>query len=271
MLVYSNFGEWAIPQAIAEDFDGIRCDNSNGQAEPALANWFIDQPISPLFLLHDVAMMVPLLDALLPVQDRLLLPAIEIFNELEGGRVTPEIYVKSITQVYDDARSRGFTGRIITGGLANLSLDSLNFYARVLPLMPAETGPMGLTVGFHDYPYGVQSGGRKAWPGTESSDAALQDLLTLTNGRDLANTEFGWHTYPEEQERFIWKHQVQLTDEDVYRFLIQDLQRYEAYGIVLAAIYQWRDGGEGYLGRFGLHTADGVPKRQLDAVKDWRA
>lgn len=270
MLIYSNFGEWAIPQAIGEGFDGIRCDDSNGRSEPDLVPLFVDQQIRPLFLLHDVAKMAPLLDALLPVQDRLLEPSIEIFNELEGGRVTPDIYVNSITQVYHDARSRGFAGRIITGGLMNLSRDSLNFYGRVLPLLPADRGPLGLTIGFHEYPYGVQAGGRKGWPGTGSPDEAIEALIGLAAGRAVANTEFGWHTYPEEAGFFIWHHRVQLTDEDVYEFLIRDLRRYEAHGLPLAAIYQWRDGDDNYLGRFGLHTAAGEPKRQLAAVRDWR-
>ena len=271
MRVFCNFGEWAIPQALTEGIEGIRCDDSNGQSEPELVPWFVDQPIRPLFLLHDVARMAPLLDALLPVQDRLRDPAIEIFNELESGRVTPDIYVKSITQVYHDARSRGFVGRLITGGLANLSQDSLDFYARTLPLLPAERGPAGLTVGFHEYPWGVQAGGRKAWPGTGSPDQAIEELFTLANGRDLANTEFGWHTFPEEAGFWLWTHSVQLSDEDVYQFLMADLRRYEALGLPLAVIFQWRDGVENnYLSRFGLHTADDTPKRQLDAVKDWR-
>lgn len=285
LLTYANFGEWAIDQAIAEGFDGIRCDDSNGRSEPELVPLFVDQPIRPLFLLHDAARMQPLLDALLLVQDRLLEPSIELYNELEGGRVTPQIYVEGISAVYHDARARGFQGRIIAGGLANLSRDSLDFYARGLPLLPADRGPEGLTIGFHEYPYGVQKGGRKPWPGTGSPDDAIRQLMTLANGRDVVNTEWGWHTHPEEEGFSIrpdgpdpdslpdvtFPRTVQLTDEEVYDFLKTDLRRYAALGLPLAVIYQWRDGvDDNYLSKFGLHTADGFPKRQLDAVKDWR-
>lgn len=271
MRTYINFGEWAIGQALSEGFEGIRCDNSNGRSEPELVPLFVDQPIRPLFLLHDAAMIHPLLDVLLPVQDRLLEPGIEIYNELEGGRVTPTIYVDGITAIYHDARARGFSGRIVAGGLANLSRESLDFYGRVLPLLPAARGAEGLTVGFHDYPYGVQAGGRKTWPGTGSPDEAIQELIRLANGRDVANTEFGWHTFPEEAGVFIWKKTVQLTDEQAYEALVTDLRRYETHGVVLAVIFQWRDGlDDNFLSRFGLHTAEGQPKRQLNAVRDWR-
>lgn len=268
MRIYSQFGEWAIPQAVREGFDGIRCE---GDPVPLVAA-FIDQPIRPLFLLHDVADAEPLLDVILPVQDRLLEPAIEVFNELEQGRVTEDIYVTGITAVYHDARSRGFTGRIIADGLANLSRDSLDFYARVLPRLPAHLGRIGVTVGFHDYPYGNQQGPRKTWPGTGSPDEAMDELVRLANGRDVANTEFGWHTAEEEDGFFIWTRKVRLTDEEVYEKLVTDLRRYDARGdIAFAVVYQWRDGtGEGFLDHFGLHAEDGTPKRQLDAVTDWR-
>jgi len=271
MLIFCNFGEWAIEQAAREGFDGIRCDESNGRTAAENVSLFVHQPMRPIFLLHDVTQSQPLLDALLPVQDHLLDPAIEIFNELEEGKVTEDIYVDGIAAVYHDARSRGFTGRIIAGGLMNLSRDSLDFYAHVLPRLPADRGLQGLTVGFHDYPYGTQQGPRKTWPGTGSPDKAIDTLVGLAKGRDIANTEVGWHTADEEDGFFVWKRTVRLTDEQAYDKLVTDLRRYDARGfIVLTVVFQWRDGGEDFRGQFGLHTADGQPKRQLDAVKDWR-
>ena len=104
MLVYANFGEWAQDQALAESFDGIRCDESNGQAPDALVATFTDRPLRPLFLAHTLSDGQIYVDH--AVQARLTDPSIELFNELEGGRVTPEIYVRDITALYEYARVR---------------------------------------------------------------------------------------------------------------------------------------------------------------------
>lgn len=261
MKVYSTFGEDRLDQAVAEWFDGIRLDY------PGLIGPFVGHKIRPLYILHDIADNQALLDAALPA-----LGAdgfdIEVFNENEQGRVTPEIWVEGVNAVYRDCDLRGFEGKIMAHWGSNLSRESLNAYAKVLPQAPAS-----LVVSFHDYPYGVQSGGRKAWPGTGSPDAALAELIDLAKGRDVVCSEFGWHTFPEEKGWWIFKRTVQLTDQDVYDYLIKDLRRYASHGVKMACIYQWRDGKQpidNFLGAFGLHTFDSVPKRQLSAVRDWR-
>jgi hypothetical protein len=261
MKVYANFGETSIQQAIAEGFDGLRV-----EGEPqALVSAFVDQPLRPLFLLHDVSHAEPLLDALLPMEGRLLEPAIEVFNELEEGRVDEVTYVDGVTQVYEDARARRFHGRIIAGGLMNLSRDSLDFYARVMPELPPD-----VVIGFHDYPYGNQQGPRRPWP----RSGGIDELKQIANGRDIVCTEFGWHTWWEEAGFWIWKRDVRLTDEEVYQKLVTDFRRYAARGdLDVVVAFQWRDGPAGstdFRDYFGLHAADGAPKRQLDAIRDWR-
>lgn len=284
MLIYTNFGMHAIDQAIAEGFDGLRVEGDHSH----VVNSFVNKTLRPLILLHDVGQLESLLNVLLPVQDQLLEPAIEIFNELEGGRVTEDIYVNSITQAYKDARSRGFRGRIITGGLANLNRDSLDFYEKVLPKMPPDIGPMGLTVGYHEYPYKSQQGQRRAWPRTGGSpEAALQELIVHANGRDIANTETGWHTWWEEIKTFSWRppfyttKKVRLTNEQVEEKYVLDFQRSARQGVKIFVAYQWQDGYDGpdsddlpddkiHLAYYGLHTDKNVPKPQLAAIHNWR-
>jgi hypothetical protein len=63
-----------------------------------------------------------------------------------------------------------------------------------------------------------------------------------------------------------------LSDEDVYTSLCAWFQMFNVQGAAFACAYQWRDGPtDDGIDRFGLHTADGTPKRQAAALKDWKA
>lgn len=228
---------------------------------------FVGRKVRPIFLLHDVARAEPLLDVALPT-----LGAggfdIEIFNEPPGmDRVNQTEYVQGINAVHHDARARGFTGRIISGALANLGRDNIAWYRACWPQLPAD-----VTLGFHRYSYKTQTDRLRPWPLFSSREDEIAKLRTIGDGRDLAVTEFGYHTAEETEGFWIFSKPTRLTDEQCRDYLTLDLRLYAANGVVYAIVYQARDGNtDDYLGRYGtLYDQNGSAKPQAMAFAFWR-
>jgi hypothetical protein len=283
MHCFVQFGENDTPEAVSLGLDGLRVETDGSWDD--LLRPLVGVPLGFIFLLHDIAKNEPLLDAMDRTGFDPSRSFVEPFNELEKGQVTERIYIDGVNAVYRDCKARGFLDRglrIISGGLANLSMGSQGFYRRVVPELEPD-----VIIGAHSYPHGTQEHREQTyWPGYDSLEDQLDSFLAICAGRPAFITEAGWHTAEETQG---WQvrpdgpdpdpfpditppRKIRLTDEQVYQYLVADLQLWASRPQILGAVvYQWRDGlTDTYIDRFGLHTSDGAPKRQLDAVRDWR-
>jgi hypothetical protein len=187
--------------------------------------------------------------------------------------VTFTQYCDGINAVYKDCRLRKFDGMIISGGLANPSSDSLAYIEAAMKKLPKD-----LVVGIHRYSYKAQTDVTRPWPPFRSRETELAEIKRIAFPRDVAITEFGYHTAEEEVGFFDAiregkrPYKTRLTDEQVRENLVYDLKLYDKAGVILAVIYQYRDGpSDSFINRFGLHTVDGAAKPQSQAIKDYKS
>jgi hypothetical protein len=190
---------------------------------------------------------------------------IEPFNEREKGFVSPEVMIEAIDILKHDCDARGFEGRLVASGDSDLRERSLQFYRAIAPKIPSDC-----IIACHDYPQGTQRLYR-AWHGTHERDIEL--FLKAIGSHDPACSEFGFHM-AEEVETSIFRpdRHYTLSEEEVYARDLEYLRRYDHYGFLFAAVYQWGGPMDGTpMGSYGVHHPDLTPKRQLAVFTDWRS
>jgi hypothetical protein len=125
--------------------------------------------------------------------------ALEIGNEPDIAHQVyaddPHVFAVAVRLCYDMARAHGFTGSVITGGIANLDERGMEYLATCVP-----TFPRGVVVGFHRYP---PAGGNAETPHApyRSREDEWQHLMGVVDGRRVACTEFGYHTSEEHRHQ----------------------------------------------------------------------
>jgi hypothetical protein len=152
------------------------------EAESVMAQLMSHTPTSttyaPILLLVETVDL-PLVQQLSVWPLRTKLWGIELGNELTGEHSSAELHA-FWQQGYDLLRRSGFTGYIVSGGIANTHGDTLE------SLKTAVGGlPMDLTIGWHAY-------------GTTEAEAG--QFLAIIGGRPQAMTEFGIDTQSQASE-----------------------------------------------------------------------
>jgi len=266
----------AIPTlAVCEELriDAVRCDVTDATNYPSLVARFLESTIQPLFMIRDVSKAAALMDAALPTP---LQWGLEVFNEPNINAISVDTYVAGVNQVFSDARSRGFQGRVYAGAIANLNVEGIDYLRRAEPRLSP-----GIAIAIHRYQPGTQTDlfGKSrravAWTPFASREAELETVRQIIGDRHLAVTEFGYHTATEEIGWF----KVRLTDDQARDNLVADFQFYEANGPELVIVYQWNDGPivsgtnepiDQFMHRFGITKEDGTVKPQADAFRLFR-
>lgn len=184
--------------------------------------------------------------------------ALEIGNEpdiaVEGYSEDPRAFAEAVRMCLEKAREMGFTGPVISGGIANLNNRGFRYLSRCLQARPAWPPP-DLVVGFHRYP---EAGRGPLAPHDrfKSRQDEWRTLQGLVGARPVACTEFGYHTADN------------LTDGDVTTAVLWDLNFYTVRHALMACIYQLNDGpGDSYLDKYGMRYLDGVWKPVAEAVR----
>lgn len=266
MLSGICFGEDRLTQAADEGVESLRVDASPKNISDLVVKFSAERRVKPLFLIHDFAHAEKVLDAALGVLDFDL----ELLNEVpEMDPITPEDYIAGVNAVARDAILRGFTGRIIAGAPGSNIGTALRWYSRTVNgSQLVEQLPATVDLAFHWYPKGTQDSRTRPWVG-DSIEDSLQQLVDLADGQQMVCSEWGYHTKPETKHLF-WT--TQLTDEQVYDYLIADFRLFDSFNVTGAYAFQWRDGpGGNDTTEYGLHEADGVtPKRSMAALRKWR-
>jgi hypothetical protein len=189
---------------------------------------------------------------------------IEVGNEPDIGNVDyktrPSDFADAIRQTHLAVRAAGFLGRVLTGGISNLSPERLNYLGQVV----TAGIPLDVVIGFHRYPHGL--GPKVAHPGFASRDAEWARLQSIAAGRPVACTEFGHHT-ARRKHLFFGLIKKRLSDETVAEHITFDLAYFRDRGCLLAAVYQLNDGPtDTPVDRYGIRRADGTPKPAAAAI-----
>lgn len=225
---------------------------------------YCEAPVIPLFILHDVALNEPLLDAALPLLGESGF-WLQVFNpDLERGRnLTLPIYIDGILAVHHDCRARGFRGPILMGGTANPDASNRSWLSSAVLSMPPD-----VWVDEHRYAYKTQDDWSRPWPRYTSRSDENRTLRTLAGGRGIVRTEIGWHTAV---EQIGLLGSTQLTDEEATANYVKDFTLYEADGLEAVFVFQLNDGpGDSWGERQGIRTFEGQWKPQAHAVHRWR-
>jgi hypothetical protein len=248
----------------------------------ALVAEFVGAPLVPLFLLaggqidtplgfrvepHEIATLgtrVVALAAELGLMDYL----IEVGNEPDLAhvdyRTRPMDFAVAVQQTRDAVRGAGFSGLVISGGICNLSRDSLRYLER----MSVAGLPDDVVVGFHRYPKGLTP--RNAQDGFSSRDQEWQELQRVADGRAVACTEVGHHTAP--RRHLLWgliPVRRRVSDADVAEHVVYDLSYFRERGCLLTAVYQLNDGPSDdlHVDRYGIRRQDGTLKPVAGAIQ----
>ena len=167
--------------------------------------------------------------------------AVEIGNEWDiGGRVSPARARELWTMAHDAIKEKCPAIITVSGGIASLSPDSLDWLRAVGPI-PTDV------VGFH--PYRTTS---------RPDDPRFLGLHDAQPGRTFWQTECGWHTAPFDRDFPLCWFKKRWTEEQVADFLVEDMRQHEAAGVEVYTVYQITDGpGEK---PFGIFAEDGRNK-----------
>jgi hypothetical protein len=194
--------------------------------------------------------------------------ALEIGNEPDiandGYGKRPQDFAAAISQTRDRVRAAGFTGSIVTGGIANLNTRGLDYLRGVL--QPHDFPfPDDVVIGFHRYP---ETGAYHETPhaGFASRDAEMDALKQITGARPVACTEFGYHTAPEKK---LFFETTRRTDDKVADSVMFDFDFFNRRQCEMAVLFQLNDGPtDTSEGRYGIRTSTGAPKIVADRIEE---
>jgi hypothetical protein len=239
-----------------------------------VAEW-VGAPVRPLFLLVGAkmghgrgtdAVPIPVASAVTLVQETLQAARdaglesfdLEIGNEPDIAvpfYQDPRAFSELLRRVRDVARVNSFTGRIITGGIANLNQRGLDYLRRV-----RHAGlPPDVVIGFHRYP-AVHTDYQKPHAGfrdrAEEWDVFAAE--TVAFGYETICTEGGCHTFES----------AESVQADALAF---DLEFYASRGVLGYAVYQLNDAPvvRAYEDAWGIRRQDGTWKPAAAVLRAW--
>lgn len=194
-------------------------------------------------------------------------PLIEVGNEPDIGHPEyasrPGDFAAAVSMTRAALRQAGYHGAVISGGISNLSRERLQY----LEAMVGAGLPSDVILGVHRYPHGLSA--EQPHPGFADRDAEWRRLMEIAGARDIAVTEIGHHTAPRGRRRLgIFGRRRRLTEDDVARDILFDLDFFRDRGCLLAAVYQINDGRtDSAIDRYGLRDARGRAKPAVEAVR----
>jgi hypothetical protein len=254
---------------------------AHGETAPieALVAEFSNRPMRAVFMLAGGKMQIPdgsnrIEPHVLAARARRVVEAaqavglaqysLEIGNEPDiahdGYASRPQDFAEAVRQVHAVVRPLRFEGDIISGGVSNLNERGLNYLQSMLStsIVPAD-----IVLGFHRYPEAGR-GALAPHTGFESREEEFEALKSLTGGRRVACTEFGYHTAEDRMGMFGHRRRSESEAAESVRW---DLDFFAQHDVLLAAIYQLNDGTRDVAEeRYGVRRLDGTLKPVADAL-----
>lgn len=152
--------------------------------------------------------------------------------------------------------------KLVVGGIMNTDRGGLHYLEECLRGVPP-----GVVVGFHTYRQHTTPD--KPSKGFRTRADEFDRLQDIAAGRELWNTEIGWHTAKE--KKHCWSRPKGLTDEEVFRRLEDEADYNAAAGARVFTTFQLNDGpGDGYESHFGIRYMDGTWKPSAQIAQSVR-
>jgi hypothetical protein len=183
-------------------------------------------------------------------------------------RQDPKLLADTFWECYQAVKSIHGEIELVTGGIANLSENGLNWLEEfMLAGVPAKA-----IVGFHRYPNGYKP--ELPQKGFLSREHEMNRLRALADGRKLLCTETGLSQgYHREAKKFplcFMNNKIWLEEEEQAEAFRIEYDFYKRRGVLGMTWYQHRDGiphGR-VLSHYGLYTATGEEKKVVcDTVR----
>lgn len=258
-------------------FVGIRQDIPNSAVAEPLLREIADAHLHPVLLIGGGKMnsspstIAMLAEYVALIAQRLGLtgrkPALEIGNEPDiapGYADHPEQFAEAVCLAHERVQAVSDRFLVVTGGISTTGRANLDYLKRAI-----EYGlPEDVVIGYHTYRTTRQP--QEPLKGFLSRDAEFAELKRIAGGREIWNTEIGWHT-AQSTIRFgpmkMCKRKIQFSDEQVADFAEREVHLNAAYGSLGLVWFQLNDGPtDNYEDRFGIRRLDGTWKPVADRL-----
>lgn len=192
---------------------------------------------------------------------------IEIGNEPniaeEPYRSNPAALTRSILTAWNvmqkDRRIKDT--RLVVGGIMNTDKGGQAYLEEVLRGLPGQ-----VIVGYHTY----RQWDKPAKPskGYRTREEEFGHLIDIAGGRELWNTEIGWHTAKE--KKHFWSKPKGLSKEEVFERLKGEARFNYNAGAKVYTVFQLNCGpGDTYEDEFGIREFDRVTLRPSSGIAQW--
>jgi len=189
--------------------------------------------------------------------------AIEVGNEPDIAHrdyaTRPQDFAVAVQQTHAAVRNEGFTGDVITGGIANLDRRGFRYLTGMMSTSIADD----VVIGFHRYPERGK-GPQAPHRGFTSREDEWSTLRGIVGSHRLACTEFGYNTAPE--KTWFGLRSRRRTDDEVAASVLWDFAFFRDHECELAILYQLNDGPDA-TDRFGIRRVDGTLKPVAERIR----
>ncbi len=257
-------------------FDGIRADVPEGGEEQIIRE-FADprHSLRPIFLVNGGKMREGAQAAgsratyvALLMYESGIQGEIEIGNEpniaQDRYRHHPEYFGISfnIARGILDKDSRLTEQRLIVGGIMTTDKKGLDYLEKVVRGLPPKCH-----IGYHTYR--STTAPNVPMKGFSQREDEFARLRGIAGGRELWNTEIGWHT-AESKTGLFGCNKIQYSNETVYDYLRQEADYNRNAGAKAFTVFQLNDGPtDHYENRFGIRTHPELALKPSSQIAKW--
>lgn len=192
---------------------------------------------------------------------------IEIGNEPNISHNTyrdkPSDLTLSVVTAFNIMQDHGLADtKLVVGGIMNTDKRGLAYLHEVMKGMPAK-----VIVGYHTYRQHDKPS--KPSKGFATRGAEFRALNDIVAGREIWNTEIGWHTAKE--KKHCWSRKTGLSDEEVFERLKEEAAFNRRAGAKVFTVFQLNDGLDSsyYENCFGIRTADRQILKPSAQIAQW--
>lgn len=172
----------------------------------------------------------------------------------------PQDVTTSVLEADEAIKAEGLAARLVLGGIMNTDRGGQDYLREML-----ERAPRDVIVGYHTYRQ--HTAPHEPSKGFATRGAEFRQLQDIVGGREMWNTEIGWHTAKEKKGWF--GKPKGLTDEEVLGNLQAEAVYNARAGATVFTVFQLNDGpGDHYESKFGIRTVSQVLKPS-STIAEW--
>lgn len=241
-------------------FFGVRQDVRSLDTTKEVVQEFAGSGLTPLFVVHYGSDTAEIAQEIARVASQELPDyAIEVGNELDLKKVDPKGYGLAFSEMDQACQKIDPYVKMVTAGIGTTNKSGLAWLESALLWISSSA-----IVGFHSYRPNMNPSPFASQSGFRTRQGEFLDLQRFAGKRRLWNTEIGWHTAPRVSGWWIFKKRIQLTDEQVFQYLKEEVLLSKAAGVEVLTIYQLNDGDNPNYDqdRYGIRTLGGRLKPQ---------